>query len=123
MNAVRSVALRLAWRELRHGARALRGFGVFLGCLALGVAAIAGVQSTASSIVRIYKDPAITTPAGRMKAFGQRDHVRRYGKDFLDRLRAAGFHAEVVRARDVYSDEDAGRCEVVRVVWTVRGPE
>ena len=51
MNAVRSVALRFAYRELRHGARALRGFGVFLGCLALGVAAIAGVQSTASSIV------------------------------------------------------------------------
>ena len=46
-----SVALRFAFRELRHGARALRGFGVFLGCLALGVAAIAGVQSTASSIV------------------------------------------------------------------------
>ena len=46
-----SVALRFAYRELRHGARALRGFGVFLGCLALGVAAIAGVQSTASSIV------------------------------------------------------------------------
>ena len=46
-----SVALRFAFRELRHGARALRGFGIFLGCLALGVAAIAGVQSTASSIV------------------------------------------------------------------------
>ena len=46
-----SVALRFAFRELRHGARALRGFGVFLGCLALGVAAIAGVQSTATSIV------------------------------------------------------------------------
>ena len=46
-----SVALRFAFRELRHGPRALRGFGVFLGCLALGVAAIAGVQSTASSIV------------------------------------------------------------------------
>ena len=51
MNAASSIALRFAWRELRHGARALRGFGVFLGCLALGVAAIAGVQSTASSIV------------------------------------------------------------------------
>jgi len=50
-DAVTSVALRFAGRELRHGARALRGFGVFLGCLALGVAAIAGVQSTASSIV------------------------------------------------------------------------
>ena len=46
-----SVALRFAFRELRQGSRALRGFGVFLGCLALGVAAIAGVQSTASSIV------------------------------------------------------------------------
>ena len=51
MSAASSIALRFAWRELRHGARALRGFGVFLGCLALGVAAIAGVQSTASSIV------------------------------------------------------------------------
>ena len=46
-----SVALRFAFRELRHGARALRGFGVFLGCLALGVASIAGVLSTANSIV------------------------------------------------------------------------
>ena len=51
MSTASSIALRFAWRELRHGARALRGFGVFLGCLALGVAAIAGVQSTASSIV------------------------------------------------------------------------
>ena len=51
MSGVTPVALRFACRELRHGARALRGFGVFLGCLALGVAAIAGVQSTASSIV------------------------------------------------------------------------
>ena len=44
-------ALRFAARELRHGVRGLRGFGIFLGCLALGVAAIAGVLSTASSIV------------------------------------------------------------------------
>ena len=51
MSVVPTVALRFAYRELRHGVRALRGFGVFLGCLALGVAAIAGVQSTASSIV------------------------------------------------------------------------
>ena len=45
------VALRFAARELRQGLRGLRGFGVFLGCLALGVAAIAGVLSTATSIV------------------------------------------------------------------------
>ncbi|MDQ0511312.1 ABC transporter permease [Ancylobacter amanitiformis] len=37
-----ALALRFALRELRGG---VRGFGVFLGCLALGVAAIAGVGS------------------------------------------------------------------------------
>ncbi len=42
-----SLALRLARRELRGG---LRGFRVFVACLALGVAAIAGVGSLAASI-------------------------------------------------------------------------
>lgn len=41
------IASRIAFRELRGG---LKGFRVFLACLALGVAAIAGVGSLASSI-------------------------------------------------------------------------
>ncbi|MBV9861372.1 MAG: ABC transporter permease [Alphaproteobacteria bacterium] len=40
-------AVRLARRELRGG---VRGFGVFLGCLVLGVAAIAGIGSLAASV-------------------------------------------------------------------------
>jgi len=36
-----------AWRELRGG---LRGFGVFIACIALGVLAIAGVGSVAASL-------------------------------------------------------------------------
>ncbi len=43
-----ALALRLALRELRGGAR---GFGVFIACIALGVAAIAGVGSFAQSLV------------------------------------------------------------------------
>jgi putative ABC transport system permease protein len=39
--------LRLAFRELRSG---LRGFGIFLACIALGVAAIAGVSSISRSL-------------------------------------------------------------------------
>jgi putative ABC transport system permease protein len=39
--------LRLALRELRGG---LKGFGIFLACIALGVAAIAGVSSIARSL-------------------------------------------------------------------------
>jgi putative ABC transport system permease protein len=41
------VTLGLAWRNLRHG---LGGFGVFLGCIAIGVTAIVGVGSTARSL-------------------------------------------------------------------------
>nr|WP_295831628.1 FtsX-like permease family protein [uncultured Azospirillum sp.] len=43
-----SLALRLARRELRTG---LKGFWVFLACLALGVAAIASVQSVSSGLL------------------------------------------------------------------------
>jgi putative ABC transport system permease protein len=42
-----SLALRYALRELRGG---LRGFYVFIGCIALGVMAIAGVGSVAASL-------------------------------------------------------------------------
>lgn len=42
-----SLALKFALRELRAG---LRGFFIFLGCIALGVAAISGVNSVANSI-------------------------------------------------------------------------
>ena len=41
------LALRFAWRELRGG---VRGFGVFIACIALGVMAIAGVGSVAASL-------------------------------------------------------------------------
>lgn len=42
-----SLALRLAWRDLRGG---LRGFRIFLACLALGVAVIAAIGSVRASI-------------------------------------------------------------------------
>jgi putative ABC transport system permease protein len=44
---VSTLPLRWALRELRGG---LRGFGIFLACLALGVAVIAGVGSVAASV-------------------------------------------------------------------------
>ena len=47
------VALALASRELRGG---LHGFRIFLACLALGVAAIASVQSVSSAILQGLRD-------------------------------------------------------------------
>lgn len=43
-----------------------------------------------------YEDPAITTPAARRGAYWQDDHVRLYGRDFADRVRAAGFAVETL---------------------------
>lgn len=38
-----------------------------------------------------YENPAITDVAGRLLHFGQGDHVRMYGRDLRDRIRAPGF--------------------------------
>jgi len=40
---------------------------------------------------KTYEDFTITAPEERVKAFGQHDHVRWYGKDYKERLKSAGF--------------------------------
>lgn len=46
-----------------------------------------------------YEDPSIQSPAERERHFGQHDHVRIYGRDFEDRLRAVGFDVTPVDYR------------------------
>ena len=41
-----------------------------------------------------FEDWSITDPAKRLQYFGQEDHVRIYGSDYLDRLRSAGFEVD-----------------------------
>jgi predicted SAM-dependent methyltransferase len=44
-----------------------------------------------------YEDSALTSPEQRLKAFGQKDHVRIYGyQDFINRLSNAGFQVTPV---------------------------
>ena len=50
--------------------------------------------------VATHEDPAIRTAEQRAKVYGQFDHVRNYGSDFPDRLRAAGFEVTEVDASD-----------------------
>ncbi len=56
---------------------------------------------------RTFEDPRITDPREREAAFGQEDHVRRYGPDVIDRLREPGFTVEVTRASDLVSADTA----------------
>lgn len=47
------------------------------------------------SLSNTYEDFSITTTKGREEAFGQRDHVRIYAKDYEDRLAQAGFKVNI----------------------------
>ncbi|MFP5260228.1 MAG: ABC transporter permease, partial [Acidobacteriota bacterium] len=59
------LALRLARRELRAG---LRGFGVFLACMALGVAAVAGVRSLSAAYAAGVAEDAAALLGGDIEA-------------------------------------------------------
>jgi SAM-dependent methyltransferase len=55
------------------------------------------------------EDPTVTDPAERRERFGQEDHVRLYGRDFLDRLRSAGFEVTVEVFRDSLTPAERAR--------------
>jgi SAM-dependent methyltransferase len=49
-----------------------------------------------ASRAQTLEDPSVTSPAERLRVFGQEDHVRVFGRDYAAWLRAAGFEVEVV---------------------------
>jgi SAM-dependent methyltransferase len=55
------------------------------------------------------EDAAVTDPTERLSRFGQSDHVRRYGWDYVDRLKDAGFFVEVVRPEAHLSEAQVTR--------------
>jgi hypothetical protein len=79
------VADRVALREL---ARVLSPTGQLI----CSVPIVEGWDTT-------YENDAVSTPVERELHFGQKGHLRYYGRDFRDRLREAGFaHIEEVTA-------------------------
>lgn len=42
------------------------------------------------------QDPSVTSETEREKRFGQKDHVRMYGDDFIERLSSTGFEVDVI---------------------------
>ena len=49
------------------------------------------IQSPTYDLAETYEDPSIISPQAREEAYGQDDHLRKYGHDYGDRLRQAGF--------------------------------
>jgi predicted SAM-dependent methyltransferase len=57
-----------------------------------------------------YEDSSITNPEERIKAFGQNDHIRIYGKDYKNKLSDVGFEVKVSYfGRDEITKEDCER--------------
>lgn len=60
------------------------------------------------------EDPSVTDPQERIRRFGQFDHVRYYGRDYTDRLRAAGFTVVEDDMTDRLSSEEVFRFGLLR---------
>lgn len=53
-----------------------------------------------------FEDPSIIEPEERLRVFGQEDHVRRYGPDYINRLHDAGFSVEVTKVNDLVQNDE-----------------
>lgn len=49
------------------------------------------------------EDPSVIDPEERKQVFGQQDHVRIYGNDFVDRVQKNGFNVTIVHPADFLS--------------------
>jgi predicted SAM-dependent methyltransferase len=50
---------------------------------------------------RTYENPKIKSPGERLKYFGQKDHVRKYGLDILGKMKNVGFKLKIIIPEDI----------------------
>jgi SAM-dependent methyltransferase len=63
---------------------------------------------------KTFSDPSITDRRRREEIFGQDDHVRRYGKDYAQRIEQAGLEAVEDNFVDTLTDEQRKRYGLVK---------
>jgi hypothetical protein len=64
------------------------------------------------SAATTYEDSSITDPAEREKHFRQKDHYRMYGRDYLERLKEAGFLIREQNFLDTLSAQERTRYQL-----------
>ncbi len=73
---------------------------------------------------KTHEDPSIVLPEERLKHFGQRDHVRWYGRDFVTRLEAAGFSVQRLKLAEELGPVMVKRCSLRQdeILYVCRKP-
>src|SRR5215467_8314556 len=102
-------AFRLAWRELRGGIRGLR---VFLGCLALGVTAIAAIGSVAACVTGAIKADARDLLGGDAEARLTYRQAAAAEREYLSR---SGTLSEIATMRAMARTEDGDRRSLIEL--------
>lgn len=70
---------------------------------------------------KTFEDHSITNPREREKIFGQDDHVRKYGKDYPERIKQSGLQAVEDAFSLNFSEEKAFHFGVVRQEMIYKG--
>ena len=58
---------------------------------------------------KTFEKEEYNTPELRLKHYGQHDHVRIYGNDFLNKLKSVGFNVKVFSAKNLVEESDISR--------------
>lgn len=61
---------------------------------------------------KTFEDCTIKSPEDREKVFGQKDHVRRCGPDYIERMRKGGFKVTLFSTLDIIKPDDCIRLGV-----------
>lgn len=76
-----------------------------------------------SALAVTNEDASVTDPRERERVFGQSDHLRQYGRDYADRLRAAGFEVSAERFIKSLPAERRARYGLKgETIWLCRRP-
>lgn len=59
-----------------------------------------------SELQKTYEDARANNDEMRLLLYGQKDHVRKYGCDFIEKLRTHGWTAEVINFKSFYSETE-----------------
>jgi hypothetical protein len=91
---------------LEHVADDLQALREFYRVLKTGGQAVILTPITSPQTI---SNPSLTDPLERERLFGQHDHVRRYGWDFIQRVELAGFRVKLIRRAELTNEEEAAR--------------